>query len=584
MYVSTEARAGRLTAIWFVLFSLILLSLFRLQIVQGGYFRSLSEKNRLRLVHLEGPRGKIEDRNGRVLATSRLSFNCTAVLREKPARIRKSFERLSAILGEDVETLEARYMRKKAGAYQSVVLAEDIPLDRAVAIEEQLHEMPGLMIETRPLRTYPYAESAAHLTGYIGPQSEAESEELEFHGYGPSDWIGREGLERSYESYLRGRSGGLQIEADSRGRFLKVLGVKEPKEGRDLRVSIDADLQDFAYRQFKGRRGSVIVMDLASGGLLCLTNSPSYDPNLFASTRGRREVGKFLSDKLAPMLNRALQGQYPPGSIFKIVTALAALEPGKIKLSASYNCPGFAVVGGKRFGCWREGGHGPQGLFEAYAHSCDVFFYMTGLAAGPDAIHDKAVEIGFSLVSGIDLPGEKKGLVPSRSWKRSKQKASWYDGDTMNFSIGQGYLLVTPMQALGMAVTMATDGQRLKPHLVEAIDGVKVAERHASAFVVTRKYLEAVKEGLDQVVNSDSGTGRLARVPGVRVAGKTGTAETHKEATHAWFVGYAPEEKPRYAFAVFLEFGGHGGVEAATLANALLSRMKEAGYFQGAAV
>ena len=256
------------------------------------------------------------------------------------------------MLGEDVETLETRYKRKKAGAYQSVVLAEDIPLERAVAIEEQLRLMPGLMIETRPLRTCPYGESAAHVTGYIGPQTQEESEELEFHGYGASDWVGRDGLEKSYESYLRGRSGGLQIEADSRGQFLKVLGVKEPKEGRDLTLSIDADLQAFAYQQLNGRPGSVVVMDLESGGLLCLTNSPSYDPNLFASTRGRKEVGIYFSDKATPMLNRALQGQYPPGSIFKIVTALAALEPGKIKLGSSFTCPGYAIVGGKRFVWW----------------------------------------------------------------------------------------------------------------------------------------------------------------------------------------------------------------------------------------
>lgn len=578
MSVNKETRASRLTLIWFVLFASLGLNAFRLQVLQGGYFRSLSEKNRLRLVNLEGPRGLIEDRNGKPLASSRLSFNCTAVLREKPSRIRKSFERLAAILGEDVETLEERYLKKKAGAYQSVVLAEDIPFPQAMAIEEQLHLMPGLMIETKPVRTYPYAEAAAHLTGYIEPQKSEEVEELEVLGYRSTDWIGRDGLEKSYESYLHGRSGGLQLEVDSRGQHLKVLGVKEPKAGRDIRLSVDAELQEFAFHQLKGRRGTVAALDLQGGGVLCLANFPSYDPNLFASTRGRRDVGKYMSDSSSPMLNRAIQGQYPPGSIFKIVTALAALEAKKIKLHSSFSCPGFAVIGGKRFGCWREGGHGPQGLYDGFAHSCDVFFYMTGLAAGPDAIHQKAVEMGFSLASGIDLPGERKGLVPSRDWKKRKLRSAWFDGDTFNFSIGQGYLLVTPMQALGMVATAATDGQQIRPHLVEKIDGVTVASRHASVFVVTREYLEAVKKGLDEVVNSSTGTGRLAKIPGVRVAGKTGTAETSKDATHAWFVGYAPAAKPKAAFVVFLEFGGHGGVEAATVGNALLLKMKELGY------
>ena len=578
MRFSVETRASRLTFIWFILFSLLALSLFRLQIVRGGYFRSLSEKNRLRLVSLEAPRGKIEDRTGKILASSRLSFNCTAFLREKPSRIKKSFERLATILGEDVETLEERYRRKKAGAYQSVVLAEDIPLAQAVAIEEQLNLMPGLMIETRPLRTYPYAEATAHLTGYIGPQTQEESEESEFHGYRSSDWVGRDGLEKTYESYLRGHSGGLQLEVDSRGQYLKVLGVKEPKEGRDLRLSIDADIQDYAYKQLEGKRGAVAVLDLASGGLLALVNAPSYDSNLFSSSRGRKDVGKYLTDESAPMMNRATQGQYPPGSIFKVVTALAALEPKKTSLNSSFNCPGFMMVGGKRFGCWKEGGHGQQNLYEAYAHSCDVFFYMTGRAAGAEAIHQKAVEFGYSLASGIDLPGEKKGHVPSKEWKKRRLHAGWYDGDTMNFSIGQGYLLVTPIQALGMIAAMAEDGQRIKPHLVDKIDGITVAERHSTSMNASPEYIAAVKRGLEEVVNSSTGTGRLAKIPGVRVAGKTGTAETHKDRTHAWFVGYAPAEKPKIAFVVFLEFGGHGGLEAATLANALLLEIKRLGY------
>ena len=578
MHVSSESRASRLTLVWFVLFSLLALSLFRLQIVRGGYFRSLSEKNRLRLVNLEAPRGKIEDRNGKILASSRLSFNCTAFLSERPSRIKKSFERLSGILGEDVKTLESRYRKKKAGTYHSVVLAEDISLEQAVAIEEQLDLMPGLMIETRPLRTYPYAEASAHITGYIGPQTQEESEEAEFYGYRPSDWVGTSGLEKSYESYLRGRSGGLQLEVDNKGQYLKVLGVKEPKEGRDLRLSIDADVQQFAYDQLKGKRGSVAVMDLASGGLLAMANSPSYDTNLFSSSRGRKEVGKYLKDERSPMMNRAIQGQYPPGSIFKIVTALAALEPKKTTLNSTFSCPGFMIVGGRRFGCWKEGGHGRQDLYEAYAHSCDVFFYMTGRAAGPDAIHQKAVEFGFSLASGIDLPGERKGSVPSREWKKRRLHTSWYEGDTMNFSIGQGYLLVTPMQALGMAATMAMNGQRIKPHLADKIDGITVAERHSLPLGATPEYIAAVKKGLDEVVNSSTGTGRLAKIPGVRIAGKTGTAETHKEQNHAWFVGYAPADKPKLAFVVFLEFGGHGGLEAANVANALLLELQKRGY------
>ena len=278
------------------------------------------------------------------------------------------------------------------------------------------------------------------------------------------------------------------------------------------------------------------------------------------------------------MMNRGIQGQYPPGSIFKIVTGLAALEAHKISVSTVFRCPGFYMLGKRAFRCWSEKGHGGQNLFEAYAHSCDVFFYTTGLSVGADMIHRKALEFGFSSPSGIDLPGERKGLVPSREWKQRTVHSDWFDGDTLNFSIGQGFLQVTPIQALDMVATVATGGQRLKPHLVDTIDELPVAQRHSSSMEVTPASLKAVQQGLDQVINSDTGTGRLARIPGVRVVGKTGTAETGKPGTHAWFVGYAPAENPKAAIVVFLEHGGHGGVEAATIVRAVLLKMKEMGY------
>jgi penicillin-binding protein 2 len=325
-------------------------------------------------------------------------------------------------------------------------------------------------------------------------------------------------------------------------------------------------------------RGAVIVMELEHGGILAMNSSPSYDPNLFASTRTRRDVGKYLTDSLSPMLNRGIQGQFAPGSIFKIITGSAAFEPHKVTESTVFRCPGFYLLGKRIFRCWSEKGHGDQRWVEAFAHSCDVYFYTTGLAAGVDAIHRKATEFGFSTLTGVDLPHEKAGLVPSRAWKQKKLKAGWYDGDTLNFSIGQGYLQVTPIQALQMIAIVATDGQLLRPHLVDKIDGLQVAERHASPVEISPECLRAVKAGLDAVVNSNTGTGRLARVPGVRIAGKTGTAETGKDATHAWFVAYAPTEKPRVALVVFLEYGGHGGVEAATLAQGLFQKLKDRGH------
>lgn len=577
-YPKAEVKAGRLSLIAFVFLSIVLAGLFRLQVMNGAYYRDLSEKNRLRVLYLEPARGKILDRFGRVMASSRLSYNCSVIPREAKNTIRETVQVLSPILGEEPEKLEKMYKRAKPGAYGSVILAEDIPPAQAMAIEEMIDTMPGVYIETRPQREYEYAESAAHLVGYIGPMTEAERDDLDEEQHRATDWVGREGLEKYYENYLHGRAGGIQMEVNSRGRFLRTLGVREPREGRDIRLTVDAELQRLVQSLISGKKASVIVMELAEGGVLSMNSSPSFDPNLFASTRGRKEVGPYLKDESAPLLNRGIAGQYPPGSIFKIVTAMAGLEKGKLRMQSSFHCPGYFLIGKKRFGCWQKAGHGQQGLVDAMAHSCDVFFYLAGLSAGGESIAAKALEFGFGQKCGIDLPGERAGLVPSRDWKKRRKQQGWFDGDTANFSIGQGFLLVTPIQALVMAGAAATGGDRLVPHLIDQIDGQKVAERHGLRIRMTPEYIEVVRRGLDAVVNTETGTGRLSRLPGIRIAGKTGTAQSGQEEDHAWFIGYAPAREPRIAMVVFVEHGGHGGVTAAGIARDIWHYLKGARY------
>ena len=576
--VNPEIKTGRLSAAAFCLFMVLALSLFRMQILQGSYYRALSKKNHIRLVYLEAARGKILDRNGKPIVTNRLSFNCTAFLRESHGSVSQSIRRLAGLLDERPEDLKARFEKKRAGVYNTVLLAEDIEPEKAMAVEEELHRLPGIMVETRPVREYPLGEAAAHLSGFIGPLTGSEAQELEGFGYRPSDWIGRDGIEKNYENYLKGRSGGLQLEVNSRGQFLRVLGVKEPEEGRPLYLSVDADLQQAVQKLLDGRPGAVMVMELGAGEILAMNSSPSYNPNLFASTKGRKKVDPYLSGDFSPMLNRSIQGQYPLGSVFKVITGLAALESRKITPASTQVCPGFYTLGNRVFRCWKEKGHGAQNLTEAYAHSCDIYFYLAGLAAGPDAIGRKAMEFGFAAVTGVDLPGEKKGLVPSKAWKQKKLQSGWFDGDTLNFSIGQGYLQVTPIQALNMMAAIATDGRLLRPHLVKQIDKQTVAVPHARHVELSPAHLQAIQEGLHAVVNSDTGTGRLAKIPGVTVAGKTGTAEAGKEDTHAWYAGYAPAENPKVAFVIFLEHGGHGGVEAAAVARGTLEKLKEKHY------
>lgn len=573
-----EKAATRLSLILLACFILLFLNMFRMQILKGDYYRSLSERNRLRVICLESPRGKILDRAGRALADSRLSFNCTAVAREARTRIAQSCRLVGEILGVTPAELEKRYSKKKAGAFNTLILAENITPQQAMAIEERLDLLPGFLIETRPQREYPLGEAAAHLVGFLGPMNEEEVAQFDDLGYRADEWIGRDGLEKQAETYLRGRSGGIQMEVDSRGKMLRALGVKEPQEGKDIQLTVDSRLQSVIHDLLGGRKGAVIVMELNEGGLLALNSSPSFDPNLFASTAGRKKVGHYLVDSAAPMIDRGIRGRYPPGSIFKIVTALAALEKKKITPFTLINCAGSVVIGGNEFHCWSDEGHGPQDLTLALTHSCNAFFYTVGVRAGVEAIVEKALAFGFSKISGVDLPDEKPGFVPSREWKRAVLHQGWFEGDTANLAIGQGMLQVTPMQALVMIAAVASNGQVFTPHVIDKINGVKIGERQAHTLGAELSHLKAVKAGLEQVVNSDSGTGRLARVPGLHVAAKTGTAQSGQNKTHAWFVGYAPVEDPKVALVVFLENGGRGGVVAAKLAAQVLSKLKEMGY------
>ncbi len=551
-FAKAEIKTGRLSLLALLFFLIVLADLFLLQVLNGGYYRGLSEKNRLRVLYLEPARGKILDRFGRVMAQSRLSYNCSVILRETKNTIHETVQVLSPVLMEEPEKLEQMYKKSKPGAFGSVILAEDIAPSQAMAIEEMLDTLPGVHIETRPQREYVYESAAAHLIGYIGPMTDVEKEELNDESYRSTDWVGREGIERYYEDYLHGRGGGIQMEVNSRGRFLRTLGIREPKEGRDIRLTVDAELQKMVHGLISDKKAAVMVMELGEGGILAMNSSPSYDPNLFASVRGRKEVGPLLKNERSPLFNRGIAGEYPPGSIFKIVTAMAALEKGKLRTSSTFRCPGYLLIGGKRFGCWREGGHGVQGLTDALAHSCDVFFYLAGMGVGGELIVSKALEFGLAQKSGIDLPGERSGLVPSRDWKKRKKSQGWFDGDTANLAIGQGYLQVTPVQALVMVAAAATGGDRLVPHLIDRVDGFKVAERHGLRIRMTSEYIQAVKQGLDAVINTETGTGQLARISGARIAGKTGTAQSGQGEDHAWFVGYAPVSQPKIAMVVFI--------------------------------
>ncbi len=573
-----NVKANRLFSVLGIGFFVLFLNLFRMQIVQKDAYRALSEKNRIRVVYLEAPRGKILERSGQALASNRLSYNCSAIPLEAKKDVAKSCQMLAGVLGVDAEELLMRFHKKKPGIFRSVLMAEDISMSQAMAIEEIIDQLPGFMIETHPQRIYPTRESTAHLLGYLGPMTEEDEELLGFYGYHFTDWIGQDGVEKYYESYLRGRSGGLQMEVDSRGRFIRVLGMKEPSEGKDIQLTVDGRLQNMVQNLLGEQQGAVIVMELKEGGILSMNSSPSFDPNLFSSIKGRKDVDHYLLNRRSPMVNRGIRGRYPPGSTFKIVTALAALSRHKISFDTRFACDGSWTIADNVFHCWRESGHGPQTLPEAFQNSCNVFFYHAGVLVGIDALFEKSLELGFSKLTGIDLPGEKPGFVPSREWKRNKFREPWYDGETANVAIGQGALQVTPIQLLVMISTIAAEGEILKPHLIDQIGGMRVSERHARHIEIRPTDLKLIKKGLDLVINSETGTGRLAQAPGVTLAGKTGTAQSGQAAPHAWFAGYAPSNNPKVAVVVFVEHGGKGGVVAAKMASHIFQWLKEHSY------
>lgn len=561
----------------------ILLHLFKMQVIDHDYYKRQSERNRIRPVVLEAPRGVILDRYGREMVSNRLAFDCFVIPQEGRAHLERTFKRMGAILGVAEEDLARRYKSRKTGAFSPVLLAEDVKKETAIEVEEASDAMPGVFIKTRPIREYVLGEKAAHLLGYTGLLSVDEYKKLKNFGYQLNDAVGKSGLENYYESYLRGRDGAVQYEADSRGRLIRVLSIQEPVEGKTLKLSIDKDLQALVSDLLHDQTGAVAVMELETGGILALASSPTYDPGLFLKPPGEREsVRRIVTDSRRPLLNRVISGEYPPGSTFKMITAHAALKSRKIDTSTSFLCPGFFFLGRHRFRCWNHDGHGVQEVVSAIQHSCDVFFYNTGIRLDVNLLADGSRDFGLGSRTQIDLASEREGLVPSREWKKAyfSKDPAWYRGETAIFAIGQGYLLTTPLQMLKVTGIVASGGTWFRPRVVDKIGDLPVLQPFQKKDVFSRDALAIVREGMKRVVQSNTGTGQRARSDLVAVSGKTGTAQATGYRDHAWFVGYAPSDRAEAAIVVLLEQGGHGGVSAATVAGKAFHWMAEHGYFK----
>lgn len=573
-------RARIFRAIVLFFFLVLTLGLSYTQILKYTSYKELSENNRIRVVPLPSARGKIYDRKGRLLVGSRISFDVEVVFQEID-NAERVIDLLGDILEMDKKLLSERVDRSREIPFIPVKIAEGIKKEKAIQIEEVGLDLPGVIMTARPLRNYIYKDTLSHAIGYLGEISKTELRKFRTYGYHIQDFVGKDGIERTFNDYLRGVDGGLQTEIDSRGRQLKVLAVKEPRPGKDLHLSIDIELQKFCRSLLAAKAGAILAMEPSTGAIRALVSEPGFDPGVFVSPNNFKKVQNLLNDSRGfPMLNRAISGTYQPGSVFKIVVALAALDSGRFDGKKTFFCKGTFPLGNRPFRCWREKGHGTMNIESAIKQSCNVFFYQLGLLLGADEIAKYALKLGFGRCAGIDLPGEVSGLVPTVRWKRNKFKTTWFKGETANYAIGQGYLLVTPIQVLRLVGAIANKGKLVNPFLIERIEdlpprqciGVGVKSWDIG---IKEKALTTVKEGLRMVVDEPGGTGFYARSKEVVIAGKTGTAQNPEGKPHAWFAGFAPFENPGICIVIFIEHGGKGGLEPARFARKIIEKAKE---------
>jgi len=567
-----------------------------LQIVQGERYTYLSENNRIRIKRVPGTRGMIFDREGQLLVDSRPSFDLIFVPEDSGERPENTLKLLAGYLRRDPgELLKIFEENKNRAAFDELVLGRDIDWPAVVAVETHQLDLPGVSLRARPRRNYSDGPMAAHVLGYLGEINQKQLKNLKDQGYVIGDEIGQYGLERRWEELLRGQSGGQQVEVDALGRRVRVLHEVTDVPGYTVHLTLDRQLQETAYEALKGKEGTIVALDVNSGAVLALASTPAFDPNTFARGIKSDEWTGLIKDQLRPLSNRATQGQYPPGSTFKIVMSIAGLEEGVIQPESFIQDPGFYSFGNRSFRDWKKGGHGAVNLHKAIVESCDTYFYQLGPKLGVDRIAKWARAFGLGEKTGIALDDERTGTIPDTEWKRKRYRQPWFPGETVSVAIGQGYVTVTPLQLANMIAAVANGGKLYRPYVVnkvESVDGATVRE-YGPELIRTIELkpdtLKRVRAALADVVSAPGGTGGAARSQVVSIAGKTGTAQVvemkggyvkteqlaYFNRDHAWFVSYAPVENPQVAIAVLVEHGGHGGDAAAPMAKKVFEKFIE---------
>lgn len=534
-------RIEIISAAIYVMAIILLLGLFWHQVINRNKYLDLSQDNSLRIIPIEAPRGRILDRNKEPLVANRLCFDVVAFSEDNP--------------------------------FSFKVIEKDIDRGRAFSLEEKSSQLTGVMVQASSLRQYLYNEVGSHILGYIGKIDPEEFAGWNIFGYRFYDRVGKDGIEKNYDAYLKGINGAEQIIVDNRGRKIKTLSRTLPTPGKDLELTIDLGLQIFVHNLLLDKKGSIIVMDPRDGQILAMESSPGFDPNIFVSPDRRTEA--LLQDARHPLFNRAVQGQYAAGSIFKIVVAAGGLEEKAIKPDTRFYCSGFYHLENSRFKCWLDTGHGNIEIHNALAYSCNVFFYNVGRSLNADRIARYARLFGLGKKTGIDLNNEEAGVVPDKKWKKKTKNENWYEGETLLYSIGQGFLLITPIQALQVISVIANGGYIVQPYLVKNIGAVDVSSKRVEKINIKKENLDTIKNALKDTVEGPLGTGQRAKVFDIAIAAKTGTAQAAGGEPHAWFIGFAPAEEPKISFVIMLERGVSGGGEAAVFAKNIVEYIRD---------
>lgn len=582
-----ERRTLVVIAFNLLAFAVIVVRLYFLQVKEADKYKMMSDENRISTRFLVPPRGLIFDRNGEIIAKNEQDFQALMVAEQTPdiAETLKTFKQIVPLTEGEEQKIRKDLKNKRR--FIPIKLKDNLSWNEVSKILLHAPDLPGVEINEGLSRYYPYADIYAHVLGYVGPVSDKDKKDNPLYMV-PGFKIGKSGLERYFDYKLQGKGGTIKLEVNAYGRVMNEIERNSGEEGQSLTLTLDARLQRAAYEAFGEESGAAVVLNVRTGEILALVSTPSFDPNLFTNGISYKHWNALLKNERTPLVNKAVSGQYSPGSTFKVVVALAALEAGVIDLNTRFNCSGGLDVGNIRFHCWRHSGHGSLNVVEALKHSCDIFFYETAMKLGIDKIHDMAVKLGMGNVLEVGLDNEKAGIIPTKAWKKARFGTSWTQGDAANSGIGQGYVLVTPLQLATMLARVVNGGYAVQPTFI------KPTEKELSKIKrldISTKNIEIVKRGMFEVVNGTGGTAGRARfnINGAMMGGKTGTTQVRRISmkerssgilrdeqlpwrlrNHALFIGFTPVDNPRYSVAVIVEHGSSGSGVAAPIASKIL--------------